>query len=299
MRILGNRLLWMLVLLFCGVGNFNFFSPPSLWAEEASPAQKPAPAQPTAHDVREEAWGTLWSGVQNSSATRRLEAVNALALMKGNRRGMLFAFRALNDKDYRVRAAAAATLGSLHDKAAAPALKAALSDKEVSVMLAAAHALYLLKDPAAYDIYYAILMGDKKATSGLIQSQMDRLKDPKQVLQMGFEEGMGFVPYGGMGLEAYRTIVKRGDDPARASAARFLAFDSDPVSEDALIQTALADKSVIVREAALQALAEKGDPRCLVRLELNLHDGSSAVRYWTAATVIRISDQKERRGKAN
>lgn len=210
---------------------------------------------------------------------------------------MLFAFRALSDKDYRVRAAAAATLGSLHDKAAAPALKAALSDKEVSVMLAAAHALYLLKDPAAYEIYYAILMGDKKASSGLIQEQIDRLKDPKQMLEMGFEEGIGFVPYGGMGLEAYRTIVKRGDDPARASAARYLAFDPDPISEDALIQTALADKTVLVREAALQALAEKGDPRCIERLAANLHDNSTAVRYWTAAAIIRLSSQKERRSK--
>jgi HEAT repeat protein len=268
-------------------------------AQQPIAATKPQYTKTSTPDIREEAWRTLWSGVKSSGASRRVEAVNALALMKGNRRAMLFAFRALDDKDYRVRAAAAATLGSLHDKAAVPALKSALSDKEVSVMLAAAHALYLLKDPEAYEIYYAILMRDKKATSGLIQSQIDRLKDPKQVLQMGFEEGIGFVPYGGMGLEAYRTIVKRGDDTARASAARFLAFDPDPISEDALIQAALVDNSVMVREAALQALAEKGDPRCIQRLETNLHDNSSAVRYWTSAAIIRLSSEKERQGKAD
>lgn len=203
---------------------------------------------------------------------------------------MTFALRALNDKNALVRTAAAATLGELHVRKAIPALRLALSDKEVSVMLAAAHALYILKDPAGFDIYYSILMGDKKSSQGIIQSQLDRLKDPKQVAEMGFQEGLGFVPFGGMGYEAYRTLMNHDSSPVRAAAARFLALDPDSITEDALIQTALADKNVIVREAAIDALAQRGDPKCIERLAKNLEeDNKYQVRYRTAATIIRLS----------
>src|SRR5205814_5536175 len=111
---------------------------------------------------------------------------------------------ALHDYNPDVRTAAATTLGQLHAASAIPDLRQALSDKEISVVLAASQALYLLRDKSAYGVYYAILMGDKKASDGLIQAQLDRLKDPKNVALLGFQEGMGLVPYGGIGVEAYR-----------------------------------------------------------------------------------------------
>jgi HEAT repeat protein len=224
-----------------------------------------------------------------------VEAIKALSLLPGNRRAETFALRAMSDKNFRVRAAAASTLGELRVSKAAPALRSALSDKEAPVVLAAAHALYELKDPSAYNIYYAILMGDKKAGDGLIQSQINRLKDPKQMAEMGFQEGLGFVPYGSMGYEAYRTVMKRGHAPVRAAAARFLASDPDPISEDALIQTALVDKDHVVREAALDALAQRDDPRCAERLERNLHEKSYAVRYRTAAVIIHFGGKDDKR----
>jgi HEAT repeat protein len=173
-----------------------------------------------------------------------------------------------------------------------------LSDKDASVMLASAHALYVLKDPTAYEIYYAILMGDKKTSAGLIQSQMDRLKDPKQMAQMGFEEGIGFVPYAGMGYEAYRQLMKHDNSPVRAAAARYLALDPDSVTEDALIQVALADKNIIVRAAALDALAERADPKCIERLAINLDESKYPVRYRTAATIIRLASGDHRKQPA-
>jgi HEAT repeat protein len=257
-----------------------------------NPTAKSEPHHGTAADFDEQAWRVLWLGLHNPRALKRMEAVKALSLMKGNQRALIFALRALNDKNSRVRTAAAATLGDLNASKAIPALKAALSDKEVSVVLAATHALYILKDPAAYQIYYAILMGDKKTSEGLIESQVNRLKDPKQVAEMGFQEGLGFVPFGGMGYEAYRTLMKHDSSPVRAAAARFLALDPDSVSEDALIQTALADKNTIVREAALDALAQRGDPACAERLAKNLDEKQYPVRYRTAATIIRLSNLK-------
>jgi HEAT repeat protein len=215
--------------------------------------------------------------------------------MQGDEHALKFALRALHDKNSRVRAAAASTLGSLHSEQAIPELRAALSDKETSVMLAASQALYAMKDPAAYDIYYAILMGDKKSSAGLVQSQINRLKDPKQVAEMGFQEGLGFVPYGGMGYEAYRTIKSKNSAPARATAARLLALDPDPVSEDALMQAALADKDQAVRQAALDALAQRGDPRCMERLSRNLTYKRYAVRYRSAATIIHLGSLEGRK----
>ncbi|HKW18662.1 MAG TPA: HEAT repeat domain-containing protein [Terriglobales bacterium] len=243
-------------------------------------------AQSSSPDFQDEAWRVLWLGLHSSSAAKRVEAVKALSLIKGNQRATAFALRALNDKDSKVRTAAASTLGQLHAIKAIPHLREALSDKEISVVLAAAYALYLLKDRAAYEIYYSILMGDKKSSEGIVQAQLDRLKDPKQVAEMAVQEGLGFVPFGGMGYEAYRTITNHDNSPVRAAAARFLAHDPDSITEDALIQTAVADNDLMVREAALDALAERGDRKCIERLAKNLEDNKYPVRYRTAATII-------------
>jgi HEAT repeat protein len=246
-------------------------------------------------DIQEQAWQVLQSGIHNRHSGQRVEAVKALSLMQGDEHALKLALHALNDKNSRVRAAAASTLGSLHSERAIPALRTALSDKETSVMLAATQALYVMKDPAAYDIYYAILMRDKKSSAGLVESQINRLKDPKEVAEIGFQEGLGFVPYGGMGYEAYRTIKSKGSAPARATAARLLALDPDPVSEDALMQAALADKDQAVRQAALDALAQRGNPHCIERLSRNLTYKHYAVRYRTAATIIHLGSLEGRK----
>ena len=270
-------------------------------AAPQSPAEKPsqpAAEEPPAPDLQEKAWQVLQSGLHSKKVAQRTEAVKALSLLSGNRQAIRFSLRALRDKSPRVRAAAASTLGDLHATNTIPALKASLSDRDPSVMLAATHALYVLKDPVAYEIYYAILMGDKKTSAGLIQSQLDRLKDPKQVAQMGFEQGIGFVPYAGMGYEAYRAVKKHDGSPVRASAARYLALDPDPISEDALIQIAVADKDIIVRAAALDALVEKNDSSCMQRLAINLDDDKYPIRYRTAATIIHLGGAAPRQPAA-
>jgi HEAT repeat protein len=251
--------------------------------------------EPSVSDLEEKAWLILQTGLHSKKAAQREEAVKALSLLEGNRQAIRFTLRAMRDKNPRVRAAAASTLGELHATATLPVLRAAISDKDASVMLAATHALFVLKDPMAYEIYYAILMGDKKTSAGMIQSQVERLKDPKQVAQMGLQEGIGFVPYAGMGYEAYRQLMKHDSSPVRAAAARYLALDPDSISEDALIQVAVADKHIVVRQAALDALAQKSDPKCIHRLAINLDDDKSAVRYRTAATIIRLGSTEHRK----
>jgi HEAT repeat protein len=281
----------------------------SLPQSDAGKAQSEAPAapqskaqppnrEPSISDLEEKSWLILQTGLHSKRAAQRQEAVKALSLIEGNRQAIRFSLRAMRDKNPRVRAAAASTLGELHATATVPALRAAVSDKDASVMLAATYALFVLKDPLAYEVYYAILMGDKKTSAGMIQSQLGRLKDPKQVAQMGLQEGIGFVPYAGMGYEAYRQLMKHDSSPVRAAAARYLALDPDSISEDALIQVAAADKNIIVREAALDALAQKSDPKCIQRLAINLDDDKYPVRYRTAATIIRLGSADHRKKPA-
>jgi HEAT repeat protein len=270
-------------------------------ASGPAPPQSPAHAvgdEPSIVELQEKSWLILQSGLHSKRVAQREEAVKAISLLQGNRQAVRFALRALRDKNSRVRAAGAATLGELNAQGTIPALRAMLSDKDAAVMLASAHALYLMKDPTAYEIYYAILMGDKKTSAGMIQAQVDRLKDPKQVAQMGLQEGIGFVPYAGMGYEAYRQLLKHDSSPVRAAAARFLALDPDSTSEDALIQVALADKNTIVREAALDALAQRSDPKCIERLAVNLDETKYPVRYRTAATIIRLASDNRRKQPA-
>jgi len=240
------------------------------------------------------AWAVLHRGLKSDKVLHRLLSVRSLSLMRHDPKAVEFAEQALDDRDRHVRAAAAETLGQLQSQSSVPKLRGALHDREILVVLAAAHSLYLLKDPSAFPVYYAILMGDRKGSEGLVESQLDRLHDPRQLMQMGFEEGIGFVPYGGMGYEAYRQI--RGHDPSavRAVAARSLARDPDSVSEDALMQVALSDNSEPVRLAALDALAERDDPRPIERLVRNLSETRLAVRYRTAAVILHLSQTRIR-----
>lgn len=114
------------------------------------------------------------------------------------------------------------------------------------------------------------------------------------MMQMGFEEGISFIPFGGMGYEAWRELHRHPDVNARAVAAGLLAHDSDQITEDALMQSALADKDEAVRIAAVDALADRGDPKCIERLAKNLTEEKSAVRYRAAAAILHLSDLERR-----
>src|SRR5205085_185802 len=156
---------------------------------------------------------------------------------------------ALVDQNPGVRAAAATALGEMNATSAAPALRNLLGDKETSVVLAAASSLLKLKDTSAYDIYYAILTGTRKAGNGLLAEQTAMLKDPKHMAQFGFEEGIGFVPFAGMGYEALKILTKDDLSPVRAAAAKELALDHDARSATALVD-ATKDKHWLVCAAA-------------------------------------------------
>jgi HEAT repeat protein len=274
-------------------------------ANNKTPASsKPAPnnepaagsqAETGSKSLKDQAWDLLLSGIKEDNTAKRATAVRVLSLLKGEAKAASLASHALADTKPQVRVAAAIALGELHARFAIPKLEEALSDKEPVVALAAAHSLLALKDTLAYGVYYEILTGERKGSKGLVAGEVDTLKDPKQMALLGFQQGIGFVPFAGLGYDAIRAIVKDDNSPVRAAAARVLADDHDSATEDALVQAATSDKHELVRTACLDALARRGDPAAIDRIASALADEKDAVKYTAAAAIVHLTGVAERR----
>jgi len=270
-------------------------SPPATPAPDNKPSTASEPAAVSKPPAKDQAWDLLRSGIEEDSADKRAAAVRALSLLTGETRAVRLASHALSDSKAQVRVAAAIALGELHAKSAIPKLEKALSDKEPLVTLAAAHSLLTMKDALAYEVYYEILTGERRSSKGLLAEQLDTLRDPKKMALLGFQEGIGFVPFAGIGYTAYRTIMKDDGSPVRAAAAKVLIEDHDSAVEDAMIRAATEDKNQLVRAAALDALARRGNPAVIDRIAPALSDDKDAVKYSAAAAILHLSDVAERR----
>jgi hypothetical protein len=145
-----------------------------------------------------------------------------------------------------------------------------------------------LKDPQAYDAYYEFLTGGRKVTSGMLANQMKTLKDRKKMAQIGVEQGIGFIPYAGIGVSAFKALREDDVSPVRAASAKMLAGDPDAASGKALVD-ATSDKSWLVRAAALEAIAKRGDPQLLDSIVPAMQDENTSVRCTAAAAVILLS----------
>jgi HEAT repeat protein len=153
------------------------------------------------------------------------------------------------------------------------------------VVFAAVNALYNLGDPCAYEVYYAVLLGERKSGEGLVESQMKMLKDPKAMARMGFEQGLGFIPFAGVGYSVLKTMTKDDTSPVRAAAAQKLIRDADPKTSEALMRTA-SDKKWLVRAAVVDAIARRGDPALLRAVWPLLNDENDTVRFSAAAAIL-------------
>ena len=294
--VLGNLSLMAVFGFLCPPGNRA--SPQTTpVAREKSPEPKAAVTNTaaTAPAPGEKAWEILRGGIKDKSADKRAQAVRALGLLTGNVEAENSAITSLEDKNANVRTAAAAALGSMHAEHAKLALEGALEDSEPAVVLAAANSLLLIHDSLGYDIYFAVLTGERRAEKGLIKGQLDTLKNKKQMAKLGFEEGIGFIPFAGMGYEAFKTVTKNDSSPLRAAAAKQLAHDPDPATAKALV-AATKDKKWQVRAAALEAIAQRGDPSVLIEVAPALDDEKDLVRYTAAACVAHLSELPAKNG---
>jgi HEAT repeat protein len=236
----------------------------------------------------DKAWSVLHEGLENKSAEKRAAAIHALGLVRRNSNAQALAEKALQDDKAEVRAEAAQALAEMSAGSARPKLIAALNDNEVKVVIAAANALYVLKDPAAYQVYYTLLTGERKSSSGLVQTQLNALKDRKQLEKMMFEAGIGFIPYASMGWDAWKVITHDDSSAVQAAAAEKLATDPDPKSAQALAEST-SDKKWRVRAGAASAIARRGDPKLIEALVPLLFDDNDTVRYEAAGAVLRLT----------
>jgi HEAT repeat protein len=252
--------------------------------------------QSVAQVPRDNAWQVLQGGSKEKETGNRAIAIRSLGLAVHDKAAEELAAAALQDSAPEVRTAAAIALGKMEAKGSIPALKEAIKDKDVGVILAATTALRTLGDPSCYLVYYAVLTGERKSGEGLVAEQKKMLSDPKKMAQLGFEQGIGFIPFAGLGYSAFKTLTKDDESPVRAAAAIALANDPDPKSGKALVD-ASQDKSWIVRAAALDALAHRGDPSVIPDIVNALTDSKPEVKYTAAAAIYHLSGNPGSGGK--
>jgi len=84
---------------------------------------------------------------------------------------------------------------------------------------------------------------------------------------MGFEEGIGFIPFAGIGYEIFKTVTKNDSSPVRA--------------------------------AALEAIALREDPSLIPKISAALDDGKNVVRFTAAACVAHLSGLPDKTDRSN
>src|SRR3972149_12137746 len=119
----------------------------------------------------ERAWTILNQGVADPNDSSREQAVHALGLLVKDERARRLAESSLADPSPDVRAAAATSLGQIGLGASIPQLQEAVKDLESDVGFSAPRALFVLGDQSAYQVYYAVLTGQKKSGDALLESQ--------------------------------------------------------------------------------------------------------------------------------
>jgi HEAT repeat protein len=240
------------------------------------------------------AWSVLDAGVNNPNTQQRVSAVTALALVNADPKAATMAEHALQDQNADVRQAAAATLGTLKAASSIPALQEALKDSDPAVIMAAAQSLVQMKNEDGYDTYYAVATGTMKSGQGLVASEQNKLNqllhNPKDLAETAFQQGIGFVPFGGLGFGAFKAIHDSGANATlvKATAIKMLATDPDPRSGKALL-AATSDDQWVIRAAAYDALAHRGDRALISQMTMGLTDQQVQVKLTAAAAIAQLS----------
>src|SRR6267378_4025760 len=114
--------------------------PPTGQPQGSESGQQSTAAPKAGESPKEEAWQILDAACTGDRTIARVTAIRVLGLMPDDTKARGLAEKALDDDD-------------------------------PSVTLAAAHALDLMLDNSAYEVYYEVLTGQRKAGKGLIASQ--------------------------------------------------------------------------------------------------------------------------------
>lgn len=231
---------------------------------------------------------------------KRKVAVIALSLEGARNNVIALLDAALDDEDVQVRLAACASLSALKDRRSIPPLQKALNDSVPEVGFAAAQALWQFEHPAGREVLVAVLVGERKTSSGYISKQkrdaMRTMKSPGGLFKLALKRGVGFVPLPGLGtgISSLQALLKDSIS-GRAIAALQLASDDSPDTLE-ILRDALADKDWSVRAAAVHSIALRNRPELRKDIEPLFADKKDEVRLRAAAAYLRLeSIDKEKR----
>ena len=241
------------------------------------------------------AWEVLRQGSTDKNPETRRQAVAAAgSIGTSSPDAVKFVEDGLKDMDSLVRQTAAGELGEMKSKQSIPALKTALDDPSAEVAFAAAKALWDMGDNTGRNLIEDVLTGQQKASEGLVNGAVQDAKrkahEPRTLAVMGFKEASGALlgPFN-IGVIAAEQAFKDGSAGARALASTLLARNCDAQSLRLLEWSATEDKSWAVKASVAKALGQCGSQNTIPTLERNLSDSHAAVRFMSAAAIIRIS----------
>lgn len=240
------------------------------------------------------AWEVLNAGLTDKSPDRRQQAVTAIGSIGLDPDAIKGVERGLRDDDPTVRQTAAAQLGQMKSVASIPALKAALDDPSGEVAFTAARVLWQLGNHNGEQTLQDVLTRQLKSSDGALDGAMrdakKKLHSPKALAIMGAKEASGALlgPFS-IGITAVQEFAKDSGATGRALAATMLAQSCDARNKQLLEWSLKEEKSNVVRAAIAKSLGACGDKDEIPRLEQYLSNGHDAVRFMSAAAIIRLT----------
>ena len=261
----------------------------------ADDADEPAAPRPT-HDSPsvdlDTAWSMLTSATTNAKhPDLRVQGLAALGTLGASSRAAGLITDAMKDPDVDVRTAAVLAAGQTKNRALTTQLRTMLDDHEPQVAVAAASTLWKMGDHSGEDILVAVADGERKANASLMDSTRHTvstdLHNPSTLAKIGALQGASLLlgPFG-FGITAYEYIHKNGGQSARALAIELLAQEKTKPIHDELV-SALGDKDLGVRAAALKALGEYHDKATSAAIANLFYDPKTPVRLAAAAAYLR------------
>ena len=240
------------------------------------------------------AWDVLKPGLEDTNPLNRRQAVTATGSIGLDPEAIRLVEAALKDKDSLIRATAAAELGEMNSRQSIPALRAALDDPSGEVGFAAAEALWKMGDKSGRGFIEDVIAGQQSATDTGVKGALhraDRLRhDPKKMAVIGAKSASGALlgPFN-IGVLATEQVFKDGAEAARMQALNLLAEDCDAQTFKILEAASTDNKDWAERAAAAKALGRCGNPDAIPKLEENLSNSNVAVKFMSAAAIVRLS----------
>jgi len=274
---------------------------PSTPAQSDQTEDADAPPPP-AHNPRESSTAvnidTAWSLLTSIEANvkrpeQRIQALAALGTLGASPRGEKVILSAFTDPDLDVRTGAVLAAGETKDHKLIPELRKMLDDKQPQVVFTAAITLWKMNDHSGAKILMAVVDGQRKAGSGLVNGTMHdmskELHDPTALAKIGALQGASMLlgPFG-FGITAYEYVRKNGGDSARVLAIEQLSRWRTREVRDSFVD-ALNDKDPTVRAAAAKALGAWHDKEVAEALAGLFADPKLPVRLTGCAAYLRAN----------